>query len=225
MHRVLGCFLLLFVCACSAENTIHRDLITVDAVGSVNAIADKISVNLYIEQENKSVSQAKNWVDASTKKVIERLIKEGVAEQDISSYQLDIRPVYHHENHKAIQDGFKVTRTIVVEIKNWESFDEIIDKSLSLGVTRVGQIQTQVSDQYQLYLDALQKAITAAKEKAKLIARAAGRSIDKVVTVNEQGGFRPFSGVAEMRMMSDAKLSQPGQTEIQATIQVQFLMR
>ncbi|WAJ69247.1 SIMPL domain-containing protein [Catenovulum adriaticum] len=196
--------------------------INVNGKGAVTAIPDKLTVNLYIEEHNLSVSKAKQIVDAKSKRLINSILQLGINEQQVQSYQLSIQPHYETlPDHKREQDGFMVSRTFKIQLNNWDKFDTLIDKSLGLGVTRVGQISTLISNRYDLYLQALEKAVEQAKVKAAILAKQAGRDLGAVIQISEQGGYQHY--VAEsMSFKSSSSNSLPGTAEIQASVSVSF---
>ncbi|WP_017445052.1 SIMPL domain-containing protein [Gayadomonas joobiniege] len=197
--------------------------IIVQASAAAYAVADRISVNLYIEQEDEEVSAAKQKVDEASQNLLDMLSQAGVAEQDISSYQINIYPVYKQIEKERVQSGFRVSRTIELEIRDWAIFDRVIDKSLKLGVTRVGDIRSHVSNSQNLYLTALEKAVQQAQQKALRLAKSSGRELGSVIEIIEQGGRNHYPVEAKM-MMADGGVSQPGQSQLTATVQVTYAL-
>lgn len=205
-----------------ADESQFTEQINVNGKGAVTAIPDKLTVNLYIEEHNLSVSKAKQIVDAKSKRLIDSILQLGINEQQVQSYQLNIQPHYETlPDRKRKQDGFMVSRTFKIQLNNWDKFDTLIDKSLGLGVTRVGQISTLISNRYELYLQALEKAVEQAKVKADILAKQAGRDLGAVIQISEQGGYQHYVAEA-MSFKSSGSNSLPGTAEIQASVSVRF---
>ncbi|EWH09532.1 hypothetical protein DS2_11893 [Catenovulum agarivorans DS-2] len=218
-----------FLIACNAQNHTSaqsENWVRVNASASVPAVPDKLSLKVYVEEKNNSVSQAKRIVDLNTDKILKRWFNLGIKESQVSSFNLSIQPVYEYEKQtrKQVQDGFLVSRTLSVEIENWDSFDQLIDSALALGATRVGNVQAGVSNHQALYNQALAAAVEQARKKAQLLAESAGAELDQVKQIIEQGGYRPYAA-AEMKLMRSDSASQPGTTDVNASVEVVFSLQ
>lgn len=226
MKKIVLICCLFAVSACYAQpsKTTSRDTIVVRASAASVAVADRLSVSLFIENENKSVADAKSAVDQSSEKVINMLLQEGVNKKDLSSYQFNIYPVYQTIDKQRKQTGFRVTRTIQVEIRDWSIFDTLIDQSIELGVNRVGEISSHVSNSEALYLQALTDALENAHKKASLLAEKAGRSLLTASEIIEEGGHTPIYQARGKMMMAEADLSQPGQSSVNASVRVTYTL-
>ncbi|MCU4676802.1 SIMPL domain-containing protein [Catenovulum sp. 2E275] len=219
----VSAFVLIAAAFTSLQAKADDELVFVSGRAAVNAVPDKLSMHLFIEEQNLSVSKAKQIVDAKTDRLLKSIFQFGIDEADVQSYQLDIHPYYENipdQGNK--QNGFMVTRTFKIDLDNWEKFDQLIDKALGLGVTRVGQISTHVSDSYSLYLKALENAVEQARAKAQILAKQAGRKLGKVVEIREQGGYQY---VAAEAMSLKSMRSQPGSTDIEANVSVSFELK
>ncbi|WP_440904340.1 SIMPL domain-containing protein [Catenovulum sp. SX2] len=218
-----------FLIACNAQNhlsTQTENWVRVNASASVPAVPDKLSLKVYVEEKNNSVSQAKRIVDLNTDKILKRWINLGIKNSQVSSFDLSIQPVYEYDKdtRKQIQDGFVVSRTLSVEIKNWDTFDQLIDSALALGATRVGNVQADVSNHQNLYNQALAAAVEQARFKAQILAESAGGKLGRAMQITEQGGYRPYA-VAEMKLMRSDSASQPGTTDVNASVEVVFRLQ
>lgn len=229
LHWISILVLPAFLLACNAQSvqgSISEQVnpwVKVTATASVPAIPDKLSVQVYVEQKDKSVSQAKRIVDINTDKILKRWLNIGVEKEQIASFDVSIQPVYHYDKdtRQQVQDGFLVTRTLSVAIENWQVFDQLIDSALALGATRVGHVQADVSNHQQLYNQALTAAFEQAEYKAQQLANKAGLKLTKAMQITEQGGFRAYS-VAKSQMLSAESASQPGTTDVTASVEVTF---
>jgi uncharacterized protein YggE len=116
-----------------------------------------------------------------------------------------------------------VQREVQVTLLEPENYDSIIDLALARGVTRVGQVKFEISDQQGLYEQALVNAYQQAKAKAERLATAAGLELRSTLSIAEQSMSRPVTmQMAEMSSRSD-KVSLPGQQTIEARVEVTFL--
>lgn len=197
--------------------------ISVSGAASVSAVPDQASITFTIEQRGSKLSALKTQVDQYTTRLIDDLIERDIPRDNIRSFQLSIYPQYEtNGDGKREQDGFVVSRNIDVTLPDLALYDQIIDLAIAQGVTRVGQVRFEVSNQQQLYQQALQKAFENARSKAEFIATTAGLDLVSVLNVEEQSMARPV--MFEMAAMdSRAKSpSLPGAQEIEARLGVVF---
>ncbi|WP_290571500.1 SIMPL domain-containing protein [Idiomarina sp.] len=197
--------------------------ISVTGAASVSAVPDQASISFAIEQRGNKLSALKTQVDQYTTRLIDDLLDRDIPRDNIQSFQLSIYPQYETDNDgKREQRGFIVSRNIDVTLPSLALYDQIIDLAIAQGVTRVGQVRFEVSDQQQLYQQALQKAFENARNKAEFIATTAGLEIVSVMSVQEQSMARPV--MFEMAAMDSRSKSPslPGAQEIEARLNVVF---
>lgn len=220
---------ILSVCLLVLTASIHQvaqaaeQRITATGNGSVSAVPDLMRVTFWIEERGNKLSSQKTLVDNTTERLLNDLLKKEVAEKDIQSYQLQIYPQYEQDSDgKTKQSGFIVRREVKVTLRTPEDYDDIIDLALARGVTRVGQIQFEISDQQTLYQQALIQAYKQARMKAEQLADTAGLDITGTLSITERSISRPFMmQMAEASVRSD-KVSLPGQQTIEASVEAVF---
>jgi|TARA_R100001509_G_scaffold28898_2_gene15300 uncharacterized protein YggE len=220
---LLTCLAFLTVAFSTVTQANERTLST-SGSGSVSAIPDQMSLTFWIEERGNKLSSQKTLVDETTNRLINDLNNKGVEDKDIRSYQLQIYPRYEqNDDGKTEQNGFVVQREVQVTLLEPENYDSIIDLALARGVTRVGQVKFEISDQQGLYEQALVNAYQQAKAKAERLATAAGLELKSTLSIAEQSMSRPvIMQMAEMSSRSD-KVSLPGQQTIEARVEVTFL--
>ncbi|WP_322406050.1 SIMPL domain-containing protein [Idiomarina sp. PL1-037] len=197
--------------------------LSISGSGSVSAIPDQMSLTFWIEERGNKLSSQKSMVDDTTSRLINDLNDKGVEDKDIRSYQLQIYPRYEqNDDGKREQDGFVVKREVQITLLEPENYDKIIDLALARGVTRVGQVQFEISDQQGLYQQALVNAYEQAKNKAERLATAAGLKLTGTLSIAERSMSRPMvMQMAEISSRSN-KVSLPGQQTIEAQVEVIF---
>lgn len=203
----------------------HADekTLSVTGSGSASAVPDQVSLTFWIEERGDQLTSQKHTVDETTKRLVNDLRDKGVDDKNIRSYQLHIRPRYEqNDDGKREQNGFVVQREIAVTLTNPDSYDNIIDQALARGVTRVGRVQFEISDQQKLYEQALVSAYQQAKAKAQRLASTAGLVISGTISIAEQSASQPVM----MRMADSAghseSVSLPGEQSIDARLSVTF---
>lgn len=203
----------------------HADeqTLSVTGSGSASAVPDQVSLTFWIEERGDQLTSQKHTVDDTTQRLVNDLRDKGVDDKNIRSYQLHIRPIYEqNDDGKREQNGFIVQREVAVTLTNPDDYDSIIDQALARGVTRVGQVQFEISDQQKLYEQALVNAYQQAKAKAQQLASTAGLTLSGTVSIAEQSASQPV-----MMRMADSSgrsesVSLPGEQSIEARLNVTF---
>ncbi len=208
----------------SASDNTHG--LRVSGSASVSAVPDQASLTFTIEQRGNKLSSLKTQVDQYTTALIDDLRQREIPDRNIRSYQLNVYPQYDTSGDgKREQSGFVVMRSLEVTLPSLELYDQIIDLALAQGVTRVGQVQFEVSNQQQLYQQALQQAFKNARQKATFIADTAGVIIDGVLHIEEQSMSQPIMmQMAELDTRSKSP-SLPGEQPIEARLNVIFSIK
>ena len=220
---ILTACLLILISFTSQAQSSPANSITVSGSATVSAVPDRASLSFTIEQRGNKLSSLKTQVDQASRRLIDDLLDHDIAEKNIRSFQLHVYPRYENsDNGKQRQSGFVVMRSIDVTLPSLDDYDQIIDLALAQGVTRVGQIQFEVSDQDALYQQALQKAYQTALEKAQFLAATAQLEIGATLRIDEQSMSQPVTfQMSEMSSRSKSP-SLPGEQSIDARLQVQF---
>lgn len=220
---ILTACLLILISFTSQAQSSATNSITVSGSATVSAVPDRASLSFTIEQRGNKLSSQKTQVDQASRRLIDDLLEHDIAAQNIRSFQLHVYPLYENsDNGKQRQSGFVVMRSIDVTLPSLENYDQIIDLALAQGVTRVGQIRFEVSDQDALYQQALQKAYQTALQKAQFLATTAQLEIGATLRIDEQSMSQPVTfQMAEMSSRNQSP-SLPGEQSIDARLQVQF---
>lgn len=158
----------------------------------------------------------------------------GVEEEDlkVESLRLAPRREYDPERRTYNEIGFEATRGIVVEIKDLDVLPEIVATIVSNGANRINNIQYGLENKDDVELEALERAVARAQEKAAVMAARLGRAVGPVAQINEQGVTVPQPMLrmeAAMDVASSSKSGQPdafagGEIEVSASVTVVFAM-
>ena len=119
--------------------------------------------------------------------------------------------------------GFAASNVVTATI-DLDRVGAVIDAAVEAGANQVNGPSLGVVDQRKLYRQALEAAVADARESARVLAAAAGRSLGKVTAIVEGGGPYPVPMV-ERSAVSDAGAPiEAGTRETTATISVTFAL-
>ncbi|PWW11860.1 MULTISPECIES: SIMPL domain-containing protein [Pseudidiomarina] len=202
--------------------------IQVSGDASLVEVPDRMQFTLSIRQEGQQLVQLKQTVDTITAALLQQLEQLNIAKQDISSYRLFTQPMYHYDNNKRELSGYLVSREMNIVLRNPDHYDSIVEFALAQGVTDVGMPRYDFSDARARYDEALAAAISVAKQKAELMASAAGAELGEVVQISEHSQAPravKTQAVEAFRSRAMADVSLPGTTQIEARVSVSFALR
>ena len=154
----------------------------------------------------ESAGEAASAQEASGTKInsiIEALKATGVEEKDIKTEYYNMYPKYKYEQApcpygsycpgEQVQDGFEVTQTIAVKVRQLDKSGELLALVGDKGATNISSLEFTIDDPEVLKEQARIKAIANAKEKAKDLAKELDVRLVKMVGYYEEdGGVRPY---------------------------------
>ena len=116
-------------------------------------------------------------------------------------------------------------KTVLVTVRDLRRLGGLLDQVVAAGANDVGQLLLEKDDISAERARALERAMSDAREKASVLAKAAGGSLGDALQVTE-GGRRPIVplGMYARAASSEVPLS-TGELEIVATVEVTFAIR
>lgn len=112
--------------------------------------------------------------------VVARVESLGVEEDDITTTNLSLTPVYDFSAGRQQLRGFEATESITVKIRDLARVGEVLTQAAAEGVNQAGGIQFEVDDPTQLTNETEALAIEDAQDKATTLARALGVRLGRV---------------------------------------------
>ncbi|WP_100641475.1 SIMPL domain-containing protein [Alteromonas facilis] len=200
--------------------------ISVQGNGHVVAVPDAFSITFLVEAKGETVSKLNAEVRQATQQIISFLRGQSVDEQNIQTMQIRLSPNYERFNNgQREQNGFVLSRSIKISHSELDSYDKIIDGVLRAGANRIEQFDFVVTNQSELYEQALVAAVKDAKMKATLMLKPAGAELGPLISVNEHS-INPRINYSKMMMAeADTSTALPGTESITAQISVTFAIQ
>lgn len=210
--------------ACAADEPPHY--IAVTASGWVEAVPDKLALDVSVRATGKDVSDLQAQVEKATRQVVNAARELGVEEGDIDSSSISIQPEYDWQNNRRIYLGQSVQRNISITLRNLERYGELVMALSRYQLHSVGQPRLGHSDLEELQLAALDDALARGRVKAERIARGIGAQLGDVTHVEEHGSSTPAP--ATRMMAAEAAMSPEidfGKRRITASVSMRFAIR
>jgi uncharacterized protein len=158
--------------------------------------------------------------------VINQLKASGIADNDIRTVNYSINPIYDQPNQgqQPTLRGYQVQNQVEVRVTNVAGLGALLDTAVSAGATRVMGIRFEASNMEDLKNQARDQAMQNARAKADQLARDAGVSVGRPVSIDESdtGGVTPVRAAAPAAALAAAPQTpiQPGDLQVTTTVRV-----
>lgn len=217
-------------------------VITVQGEGEVMARPDIGEFSFSVLAEGATAAEAQEKSATSLNAALEYLKEAGVEEKDIKTSNYYLNPKYRYETtvctglycppSNPVIDGYEVTQTVTVKVRDLDKSGELISGVGSQGATNISGLSFTIDDETDLKAQAREAAIADAKENAEKLADDLGVRIIRMTGYwEDQGGYYPVYdrgyGGAEMSMDSAAVSPQMpiGENEIKSTVSITYEVR
>ena len=201
--------------------------IVVIGEGSVSVPPDYVQIRSGVTTRAKAAKEAADTNSKVMFAVTAALLDSGVAQKDIQTSQFAIQPVYAPQEARTEPrlSGYSVSNQVIVKIHQTSKLGEILDRLVTAGATDIGNVQFLLADPSKALDNAREAAITDARRKAELYARASGLTLGRVVWITEDPGYAPPVPMREFQAPAARAASVPiaiGEDTLRARITVGF---
>jgi len=174
--------------------------------GEVSAIPDIASFTFSVKEEGKDSKDAQNFSAKKINEAISYLKKQGIEEKDIKTSNYNVYPRYEWDTDegkrsKRILVGYVASQSISVKIRDIKKAGDVLSGLGGIGVNNLSGLSFSVDNKDELKREARKLAIEDAKNKAKELSKDLGVNLLKIVSFNEQNGYRSF--YAQEKMMDN----------------------
>ncbi|MQC48178.1 MAG: DUF541 domain-containing protein, partial [Chloroflexi bacterium] len=172
----------------SAENPAG---ITVTGEGKVTVRPDIALVNVGVEVTAPTVAEARAAAAEAMQLLQDAVKANGVVESDIRTQYFNIYPQYvYRENDAPRITGFTVNNQVEVKVRDIDSASEVLDAAIAAGgdSVRVNGISFTVENPEGHLAEARKTAVENARERAEVLADAAGVSLGAARSISESTG-------------------------------------
>jgi len=178
------------------KNDKPANTISVSGMGKVSGTPDLATVSVGVMSQGATATEVKNTNNDAVNKVISFIKSQGVADKDIKTQNLNLQPQYDYTNNtKPTINGYTQNQSVVVMVhgvdKDTSVLDKILDGAVNNGANQIDGVSFSVEKPDDLQNQAKKLAIDDAKAKAGELAKEAGLTLGKVVSIQESSGGYP----------------------------------
>ncbi|MBI5077385.1 SIMPL domain-containing protein [Candidatus Falkowbacteria bacterium] len=207
----------------SAEMT---NQISITGEGTVAAAPDIAKIQVGVTSEAKTVAGAQNDNTKKMNEVVKAIKAQSVAEKDLKTENYNIYPKYEWKTGKSEIIGYVVTQSLSVKVRDTKNISGILKAATDKGANQVGDLKFSVDEPERLKVEAREKAIKNAKQKAEMLANQLGVKLGKIVSFYEaEGGlsdYPKFSTAEGMGGGGEMPTVQAGENEIKIVVTIVY---
>lgn len=219
---ILRAFFILLACVftLTAAHAAEK-LVTVTGEATVAVAPDTAMIRIGVSSQDKTAREA-GEINAKQMTAVLAAIKDaGIADRDIQTSRLSLQPQYDpNKSGTARLTGFQATNQVTIRIRDIDKLPAVLDRAIAAGANEMSGIEFVVSEQSKLLDQARDDAITDARRKAELYAKAAGSKLGRVVSITEEGSSPPPRPMQAMR--AGAVPVAPGEQTLRAVVTVSY---
>ena len=226
------CLLMPALAVAQQPPTPNTDAVVVaSGQGVVFAVPDRAWITISAETRASSPREAQRLNAQAMRPVQEKLKAAGISDDALRTAGYDVQYEWDFVNGKRVGRGYVARNTIDIRIDAIDRVGEYLEIAAASGATALGGVRFDFKDRGKLEREALRLAVVDARAKAEAAAAGAGRTVERVLRIEEQGVVgppMPVGVVSERLQVAAADAAPPiapGQSEIRARATVTAVIK
>lgn len=210
----------------SPAQIIQGTRLDITARGDVKRAPDIAIISAGVVTQARDARTAMSDNAARMARVLAALRRAGVAERDMATSQVALSPQYRYaENTPPAITGYQASNTLNIRFRDIAKSGAILDALVAEGANQING-PSLVIDKPDAALDeARLAAVTQARARAELYARATGLSVKRIVAMSEAADYAAPPPMPMLQMARQAKADTeivPGEQSVGVTLSVTF---
>jgi uncharacterized protein YggE len=200
--------------------------ISVTGEGVISVAPDQAQIDAGVTSEGKTAREASDANNAAMGKVMLALKGAGIEEKDYQTSRLSLQPKYLPDRAgSSTVAGYHASNRVTVKLRDVTRTAAMIDILVGAGANEIGGINFMASQASKLTDEAREKAMTDARRKAELYAKAAGVTLGEALSISEEASTMPtFRGKMAAPMAAGAPIAQ-GEETLSVTVNVSWAIK
>jgi uncharacterized protein YggE len=196
-------------------------LIITTGEATIHRAPDQAFVSVSVETRARLPRDAQKQNAEAMSGVQQKLIEAGIQKDAIRTTGYSIQQEFDFANGRRVPRDYVAHNGIEIRLDGVDRVGEILDLTVQSGATSVAGVRFDVKDRTMLERDVLMHAVEDARARAASLAAGAGRTVDRVIRIEDSRQSRPPQPVMMMRAQaadSSQTPVEPGLIEIRAQI-------
>jgi uncharacterized protein len=201
--------------------------ISVTGEANVSVAPDQAQIDAGVTSEAKTAREASDANNAAMGKVLLALKGANIEEKDYQTSRLSLQPQYapNRSGPNAVT-SYRASNRVSIKLRDIAKVASIIDTLVGAGANEIGGINFVVSQASKVLDEAREKAVTDARRKAEIYAKAAGVTLGEPLSIAEEGSApQPvFRSKAVGGMAANAPVAQ-GEETLSVSVSVSWAIK
>ena len=196
---ILIIFLFTFTPNISAQSS----SVTVEGNAEISVVPDRASLNLAVELDGRNLSTMTTTVAQTVDAFLTITDGFSINRNDVMTSGVNISPRYRYENKtgRRIFDGYNVSRSIQVDLKNIDLLGSIIERSTAQGINNIAAPIFRFSQEDQIIQSLHTLAVQDAIKRAEALADPLNASLGKALKIDASSIQSISPPMMEMRAL------------------------
>ncbi len=227
---LIGMVALAMISCTSAQSLVRT--IEVSGTGEVTLEPDIATFAIQVSEKGETTKEAQREANGKMSVLLSTLRANGIAEKDLKTTAITLRPSYIWVENKQVLDGQVAAQSLSVTVRDLAKLGSIIDELATVSNISLNSIVLDKEDKREGMAEARRLAVANARTKADLYAQESGTEVSNVVTISEfSTASNPYNPrMKVMAMASEAAYDMAteipaGTLTLTATLSVVFEMR
>lgn len=206
-------------------------VLDVSAQGRTTRVPDLATIRAGVVSQGATAAAALADNAARMARVLAGLKRAGIAPRDIATASVSLQPQYRYaENQPPAITGYQAQNSVAVRFRDVGKAGPVLDALVAEGANQIDGPNLALSEPDAALDEARRDAVTRARARADLYARAAGLRVVRVVSIAEAGenAGEPQPPIAYLRAAkADGAATQvaAGEKDVIVTLNVRFLLQ
>ncbi|MGH0054353.1 MAG: SIMPL domain-containing protein [Sphaerochaetaceae bacterium] len=216
--RIVVPFFVLLLVVLLASCATGQDLvrtIEVNGTAKVTVTPDIATFSIQVSEMGKTTAEAQMLANEKMAQLRAVLDAFGIAEEDIKTTSLNLRPSYRWDEGEQILEGQVASQSLSVKVRDLASLGSIIDQMGNVSGIYLNSIQLDKEDKSIALEEARMEAIRNAFQKATLYAESSSMQVGSPITISEYSiASNPYT--TRMKLEATSAVAYDMATEIPA---------
>ncbi len=187
--RKMIALILVMVLSLFTFSALADSSIVVTGTGETFIPADTAVVSLGVSIRNADALKAQAEANEVIARIRTALTGAGLKEEDINTGYVNLYGVYDYSGYAEKLTGYNASSSLAVMVKDISRVGEVIDLAFGAGANMLDGVTFSASDDSAARAESLKAAVAEAKEKAAVLAEAAGMGELEIESIQETGFF------------------------------------
>jgi len=207
--------------------TVPPPAISVTGEATVQVAPDQAQIDGGVANDARTAREASDANNAAMGKVLLALKGAGIDEKDFQTSRLSLQPQYApNRSGPSPIVGYRAANRVTIRVRDVSKVANIIDVLVGAGANDIGGINFMVSQASKLLDEAREQAISDARRKAQIYARAAGVTLGEPLAISEQSSPSPiFRGKVAAGMVAATAPIAQGEETLSVTVNVSWAIK